>query len=617
MRCAGCASVVICSHGDSVTGESATSSVDRWLRGFASALEHGDIDRAVQMFAPECFWRDFVAFTWNLKTAEGAAEIRAMLAGTLAAAQPSQWAIDGEATQGNGFVHAWLRFRTTAGSGKGHVRLKDGRCWTLFTSLQSLHGFEEKTGRNGTRETGTQHGQFRNRESWLERRTREAAELGTTRQPYCVIVGGGQGGIALAARLRRLEVPTIVIEKNARAGDSWRKRYRSLCLHDPVWYDHLPYLPFPDHWPIFSPKDQLGDWLEMYTRVMELDYWSGTECLGAQFDDATQTWNVRVRRAGQDIALQPRQLVLATGMSGMPNLPKIAGADSFAGALCHSSQFVGAPGHRGKRCIVVGSNNSAHDICAELWEHGAQVTMIQRSPTLVARSAMLKELAWAPLYCEDSVRNGITTDIADLTTASIPLKLAPSFQRPIFAEIRRRDAEFYAALERRGFLLTFGEDEAGIHSMYLRRGGGYYIDVGASQLIIDGTVSLRSGVSIERIHPDSVTLSDGTTLPADLIVFATGYGSMNEWAARLISPAVADRVGKCWGLGSDTKYDPGPWEGELRNMWKPTRQSGLWFHGGNLMQARHYSIYLALQLKARKEGIATPVYGMAPVHHLR
>jgi putative flavoprotein involved in K+ transport len=61
-------------------------------------------------------------------------------------------------------------------------------------------------------------------------------------------------------------VPTIIIEKNDRPGDSWRKRYKSLCLHDPVWYDHLPYLPFPDHWPVFSPKDKIGDWLEMYTK---------------------------------------------------------------------------------------------------------------------------------------------------------------------------------------------------------------------------------------------------------------------------------------------------------------------------------------------------------------
>ncbi len=92
---------------------------------------------------------------------------------------------------------------------------------------------------------------------------------------------------------------------------------------------------------------------------------------------------------------------------------------------------------------------------------------------------------------------------------------------------------------------------------------------------------------------------------------------MNEWVAEICSPEVADRVGQCWGLGSDTQRDPGPWEGELRNMWKPTHQPNLWFHGGNLCQSRHFSLYLALQLKARFEGIPTPVWGMEPVHHRR
>ena len=146
--------------------------------------------------------------------------------------------------------------------------------------------------------------------------------------------------------------------------------------------------------------------------------------------------------------------------------------------------------------------------------------------------------------------------------------------------------------------------------MYLRRGSGYYIDVGASELIADGRIALKSGVGIDRLTEDTVVLSDGSELPADLVVYATGYGSMTGWAEALISPEVAEAVGPCWGLGSDTTQDPGPWEGELRNMWKPTRQTGLWFHGGNLAQSRHYSRYLALQLKARMEGIDTPVYGL-------
>jgi putative flavoprotein involved in K+ transport len=232
------------------------------------------------------------------------------------------------------------------------------------------------------------------------------------------------------------------------------------------------------------------------------------------------------------------------------------------------------------------------------------------------RTESLMELAWGPLYSEQAVARGVSTAIADLTVASVPLKVLPELQRPIYAEIRKRDAELYAGLEKAGFQYTFGEDGSGIHSLYLRRGAGYYIEVGASQMIIDGKIKLRAGASVERVNEKSVTLSDGSELPADLLVFATGYGSMNQWARELISPEVAEKVGRVWGLGSSTKGDPGPWVGELRNMWKPTAQDNLWFHGGNLMQSRHYSLYLALQLKARFESLATPVYYVEPVHHL-
>ena len=593
----------------------ANEAVAQWLRSFAATLARGDAAGAADLFEAGGFWRDLVAFTWNFKTLEGREAIEAMLDAALDAVRPGRWRLIGDAGSKDGVIEAWIGFDTAAGSGKGHVRLRDNRCWTLLTTLQSLTGFEEKTGANDTREPGVEHGAFKNRSSWLERKTREEAELGYTRQPYCLIVGGGQGGLGLAARLKRLEVPAIVIDKLARPGDAWRKRYRSLCLHDPVWYDHMPYIPFPDHWPVFSPKDKLGDWLEMYAKVMELDFWGSTECLAARYDEDAGHWQVTVDRAGERTTLQPRHLVLATGMSGVPNIPAIPGAESFTGTLCHSSVHPGGQGYAGKRCVIVGANNSAHDICADLWEWGADVTMIQRSPSIVVRSEALMKFAWGPLYSEAAVKAGITTEIADLRVASVPFKLMAEWQKPVYAAIREHDAELYAGLERAGFQYHFGEDGSGIHTAYLRRGSGYYIDVGASQLIIDGEIKLESGCEVERINARSLTLSNGKEIPADLIVLATGYGSMNGWAAKLISQEVADKVGRCWGLGSDTRHDPGPWEGELRNMWKPTQQPGLWFHGGNLMQSRHYSRYLALQIKARMEGIATPVYEVPTVHH--
>lgn len=586
-----------------------------WLADFGAALARQDIDAAVRQFEPEACWRDLIAFTWNIRTQEGTDAIRAMLDARLADVRPTAFALEGEATEADGVVDAWFIFETGVARGRGHLRLRNGKAWTLLTTMTELKGFEEKTG--ARRAKGAEHGVSRGRKSWLERRQEEEARLGYDEQPYVVIVGGGQGGIVLGARLRKLGVPTIIVERNAKPGDSWRKRYKSLCLHDPVWYDHLPYMPFPEDWPVFAPKDKIGDWLEMYAKVMELNYWGSTVAKKAYFDEGKQEWVLQVEREGKDVELRPKQLVFALGVSGYPNTPQIAGAESFLGEQHHSSQHAGPEAYAGKQCVVLGSNNSAHDICAALWEHGADVTMVQRSSTHIAPSESLMELALGGLYSEQALKNGIDHHKGDLIFASVPYKIMPSFHIPVYDAMKVRDAKLYAGLEKAGFLLDFGVDGSGLFMKYLRRGSGYYIDVGASQLVVDGSIKLRSGVNIERINPRSVTLTDGSELPADLLVYATGYGSMNGWLADLISPEVADKVGKCWGLGSNTPKDPGPWEGELRNMWKPTQVDRLWIHGGNLHQSRHYSQFLALQLKARMEGLATPVYELAPSYHRR
>jgi putative flavoprotein involved in K+ transport len=603
---------------DTMDRTDATTTVTTWLSDFEQALTAGDADAAAEMFLDNSFWRDLVAFTWNIVTVEGPDGVRDMLTQTLAGVRPRGFRIEdslGEPVESGGVTESWIGFETAVGRCVGQLRLRDGKAWTLLTTMYELIGHEEPT--STRRPRGAEHGADKGRHSWLEKRQAEAAELGHSTQPHTVIVGGGQGGIALGARLRQLGVPTIVVERRARPGDSWRSRYKSLCLHDPVSYDHLPYLDFPKNWPVFSPKDKIGDWLEMYATVMELNYWGSTECTSATYDEAAQEWRVVVQRDGGEITLRPQQLVLATGMSGKANVPEFEGMDVFQGDQHHSSKHPGPDAYRGKRAVVIGSNNSAHDICAALWEADVDVTMVQRSSTHIVRSDSLMEVALGGLYSEEAVAAGMTTQKADLTFASLPYRLMPQFQIPVYDEIRKRDAGFYSRLAAAGFLLDYGDDDSGLFMKYLRRGSGYYIDVGASELVASGDIKLKSGVGVARLTEHAVLLSDGTELPADLVVYATGYGSMNGWAADLISPEVADKVGKVWGLGSDTAKDPGPWEGEQRNMWKPTQQQALWFHGGNLHQSRHYSLYLALQLKARQVGLPTPVYGLQEVHHLR
>ncbi|TPO07511.1 NAD(P)/FAD-dependent oxidoreductase [Mesorhizobium sp. B1-1-5] len=594
-----------------------TTKAQALLDKFGKALEAGDIDSAVNCFQADCYWRDLVTFTWNLKTMEGQDQIRDMLQATLASTRPTGWAVakDEEASEDSGVTTAWITFETSVARGFGLVRFKGDLIWTLLTTMAELKGHEEKAG--FTRPLGAKHGHGKGRKTWREERDDEIAELGHTKQPYVVIIGGGQGGIALGARLKQLGVPAIIVEKNERPGDSWRKRYKSLCLHDPVWYDHLPYIDFPKNWPVFAPKDKIGDWLEMYTKVMELNYWSSTTAKSAKYDEKAKEWTIVVERGGKEIVLKPKQLVLATGMSGKANWPKYKGQDIFKGEQQHSSTHPGPDKYRGKKVVVIGSNNSAHDICAALWEGGADVTMVQRSSTHIVKSDTLMDVGLGALYSEQAVENGMTTGKADMIFASLPYRILHEFQIPLYRQMRERDAKFYDDLEKAGFMLDWGDDGSGLFMKYLRRGSGYYIDVGACDLVIDGSIKLKSGpgAAVQELTETGVKFVDGTELPADLVIYATGYGSMNGWAADLISEEVADKVGKVWGLGSATTKDPGPWEGEQRNMWKPTQQEALWFHGGNLHQSRHYSQYLSLQLKARQVGLPTPVYGLQEVHH--
>jgi putative flavoprotein involved in K+ transport len=591
--------------------ETATQQLHDWIDAFGATLARGDIAAAQALFADgDCYWRDFVAFSWTLVTVEGREGVGRLLREQLAHAGPVTVAPKGEPRATEPYVEGWFSFETAMVRGTGHVRLKDGKAVTLLTAGQELIGHEEPARRR--RIEGAHHAAWRGRRTWTDEREETARTLGRAVQPYVLIVGGGQGGLALGARLKRLGVPTLIVDALAKPGDSWRVRYKSLYLHDPIWVDHLPYLPFPDHWPVYTAKDKMGDFLEGYARIMELDIWSSTRCRNANYDEVAGRWTVEVDRDGETVVLHPRQLVLATGLSGMRSLPEIAGAETFEGLQYHSADHPGGEGMRGKRCVVIGANNSAHDIAADLWENeAAEVTMIQRSSTTVIKASSMRKIADRGWFSEDAVAAGMTTDEADLLLGALPFRFRIGMDQANCRAIQEDEADFYARLRATGFLLDFAEDETGIAGKYPRRASGYYIDVGASDLIIRGEIKVRSGVGVREIRPQSVVLTSGEELPADVIAYATGYGPMNNWAEMLISKEVADKVGQCWGLGSDTAMDPGPWEGELRNMWKPTAQPGLWFHGGNLQQSRFHSLHLALQLKALMEGVAGPVFRMA------
>lgn len=393
-----------------------------------------------------------------------------------------------------------------------------------------------------------------------------------------------------------LNVPTLIVESNDSVGDNWRKRYHQLVLHDPVHVDHLPYLPFPDWWPVFTPKDKLADFFESYAKLLELNVWVKSTLESASWDDSARRWTVTVKRTLADGQIEtriihPKHVIQSTGHSGKARIPEIQGWDSFKGLICHSSQFPGAkPNGQGKKAIVVGACNSSHDICQDYYENGYEVTMVQRSSTCVVSTSSICRINAKGQYEPDSP----ATDDSDLVTWGTPTEVLKALQHEVTEAQQKLESARIDGLTKAGFKLDKGPDDCGLYVKYFQRGGGYYLDVGASQLIIDGKVKVKQGEEITEVLPSGLRFSDGKEIEADEIIFATGYQNMRTQARAIFGDDVADKVGDFWGFDQS---------GELRALCRDSGHPGFWFHGGNLAVCRYYSRIVALQIKAQLEGL--------------
>ena len=573
--------------------------VEHWLAQFEHALAGGH--ELTSLYHPDSFWRDVLALSWTIKTLNGADTILKELTADASMAMPSGFAIAPNRAPprrvtraGTNAIEAIIDFETQVGRCSGIVRLigdpADNNClkaWTLLTALEELKGFEEQLG--VTRPRGQSYSRDFRGPNWLDQRTASTAYA--DRDPIVLVVGGGQAGLAIAARLKQLQVDTLIIERSPRIGDIWRKRYHALTLHNQVHVNHLPYMPFPPNWPVYIPKDKLANWFEAYVDAMELNAWTGTVFESGSYDDAQARWTAVLRRADGTIrALHPRHVVMATGVSGIPNLPDIPSLKNFSGEVLHSSGYDDGENWKGKRALVIGTGNSGHDIAQDLHSSGAEVTLVQRSSTLVTNIEPSAQLAYAN-YSEGTLEDN------DLIATSMPLVLARRTHQMLTAQSKTLDQTLLDGLTRIGFELDFGEDGTGWQFKYLTRGGGYYFNVGCSDLLVEGAVKLRQFTDIEAFVGQGVRLKNGETIEADLIVLATGYRGQEHLVRKLFGDDVADHVGPIWGFGEAQ---------ELRNMYTRTAQPGLWFIAGSLAQCRINSKFLALQIKAIEQGLLAP-----------
>ena len=572
----------------------------KWLANFEQAIFEKNYTTLKLLFNTDSYWRDLLAFTWHVTTVSGADKITKSLAEYSPGIKASKFEIDKNRTPPRiviraekKVIEAIIRFETLHGKANGIVRLlfedknlNEVKAWTLLTALEEINGFKETIDK--ARPSGKKHSYDFHGPNWFEQRQEKIAYK--NRDPAVLVVGGGQAGISIAARLTQLNVDTLVIDREDRIGDNWRKRYHSLTLHNQVHVNHLPYMPFPPNWPTYIPKDKLAGWFEFYSEIMELNFWTSTELLTASYDRTNKKWRAKLKIVnGNTKIINPNHIIMATGVSGIPNLPKIPSLENFSGTILHSSKYSSGNSWTGKRAIVIGTGNSGHDIAQDLTSHSAKVTLIQRSPTMIVSVEPSAQLPYA-VYDE-----GPNLDDCDLISASMPLPLSKIIHQIVTAKSREMDKALLNKLRKVGFQLDFGKENTGWQFKYLERGGGYYFNVGCSDLIASRKIKLLQLNSIDKFTSEGVLKNNKEIIKADLIVLATGFKGQDYIIRKIFGNSVNDLIGPVWG------FDRG--EYELRNMWMRTAQPGLWFIAGSFAQCRIYSKYLGLQIKACEEGI--------------
>lgn len=569
-----------------------------WVASFDDAFSRRDARLLADLFQNDAHWRNLGGLSWPISTFGGRYAIARELLARADAFEARAFEVDAtrfkpgdNVIAGREVVEAAIHFETAHGPGEGVVRLLRGpvgagplKAWTLSTGLD-MEGICRARTPDATPES---HARDFSEPTWRERR--EASLAYADREPDVLIVGGGHAGVTSAAELKRLGYDALIIDRLPRVGDNWRLRYEGLKLHNKWPVNHFRYLPFPVTMPDYMPKDKIANWIEFYVDALDLNFWTGAGLDSAAYDERTGRWAANVMRTDRSQrTLRPRHIVMATSVSGTPNIPAIPTIDKFAGPILHSSEFVDGAQWSGKSVVVFGSGTSGHDICQELHAFGATATMVQRSPTLVVNVEPS-----AQLYDSIYLGDGPPLEIRDLLNSSIPYPVARQVHQAITRKVKEIDAPLLDRLHAVGFRLDFGVDETGWPLKFRTRGGGYYFNVGCSDLIADGAVGLVQASDIDSFVDDGIRLADGSVLTADLVVLATGFKGHDHMVRSLFGEQVADRVGPIWGLHPEYH--------ELQNMWTKTGQPGLWFTGGAFSMSRIYSRNIALQIDAIETG---------------
>ena len=570
---------------------------EAWLQALERSVAASRASDFDDLLLPDSYWRDMVSLGWDTRQFWGRDAIREAVFAAAPEMGFTGVQLDPERSAprladfiGEPYLEVFFAFRNRVGRGKGFARLRldpeagSGlRALMIATSLHELDCAPEPRGRHPRLGfeadfPGQTYGEWN-----------AAKRDFSQRDPDVLIIGGSHSGLCVGARFERKGSSYLIVEKHANPGDMWRGRYEALALHTPTTINHLPYIPLPDIWSLFTPKDQWADWLDCYAKLMNLNFWGNTEALGCKFDEASRSWEVSLRLAdGTTRVMRPKHVVLAVGgVGGRPRIPDLPGLDAFRGEVRHSSKFqTGAP-FAGRRVMVVGSSTTAHDVSLDLAHRGAHVTMAQRGPACVV------DIGEVINFGADYER--VSTEEADFLRSAMPYPLWIRRAKAYTQVTEKTHKELHDGLRRAGQKLTIGHDQTGWSIKLLREAAGYYLNVGASEAIVDGRIRVQDFDRIERFVPEGALLDDGTRVELDAVILCTGFHDLTEDIQALLGPEVAEKIGRCNGVA--------PEDGEYRTMSRPTAQAHLWLINGGIPDSRKSSDLLAMQVIAQLEGL--------------
>ncbi|KAI1261972.1 flavin-containing monooxygenase [Xylariaceae sp. FL1019] len=580
---------------DGVTKEqvnASTIAID-WLSKLQLSFDKKSFDDLSGLFLENCWWRDWAGLTWDIRTQHGREAISTYLRGATnqltaidsvksGGLQPALSDIGGTIWIQSGFT-----FRTPHGEGKGLVRLvnigpQEWKAWTVFTQLEQ---FDFKKKLDVQRDTKTAQPRAAKPPS---------AAVGPGDDLPVLIVGAGQSGLMVGARLKSMGIKYLIVDQSDRIGGRWNDRYNTMTMHTPIYSDHYPFVKYPSNWPKWLNKDDLIKFMVHYADLLDLDISLSTNVTKIAYDESAKRYQVELKGPNGEQRLSPRQVVLALGLFGdRPNIPDIPGRESFKGLEYHAIKHKSArqvPDLDKKKVAVIGSSTTAHDLAQDFVNCGAkEVTMIQRSP-IFSMSSQATEAIMFSTYGS----SGLSTEEADIVANSFPIKLVRAMSIGITQMASQIDKEMLDGLKKAGLALKTGQDGYGILDHQLIYGGRFYFDQGANEMIIDGRIKVRSCQDgISKIHANGLTLADGTDVDADVIVLATGYKPPTDFVERLMGPDGAKKAGPFTGWDS---------EHERKGCWRPMGLPGLWYMTGSFTMCRALSLPLSLQIAAVEKG---------------